>query len=110
MSYGFDRYISKPVDLKLLSKLVSNLIEKKALTDLEVSEKPFDVYKTLKSLNRSLKNKNGKLIDQAIDLLREYIEEEKINTLLFKMKMGLRKENYEQMEDYLEAITEILIE
>jgi len=110
MSYGFDRYIAKPVDLKLLSKLISNLIEKNTLTDIEVSEKPFDVNKTLKSLNLSLKNKNGKLIDQAIDLLREYIEEEKINTLLFKMKMGLRKENYEQMEDYLEAITEILIE
>ncbi|MBI9010632.1 MAG: response regulator [Clostridiales bacterium] len=110
MSYGFDRFIAKPVDLKVLSDLVSNLISKKKFVNFEVTSKSFDVHKILSSLSKSLKVKNCKLIDQSIDLLRENFEEEHINTLLFKMKMGLRKENYEQMASYLEAITEILIE
>jgi len=108
MTYGFDRYLTKPVDLKVLSNLMSNLIEDNSTEPILVKSNNIEVKVLLKDLENSLHNKNGKLIDQSIDLLREYYDEGKVNTLLFKLKMALRKEDYDLMEKYYQDISNML--
>lgn len=104
MTYGFDRYLTKPVDLKVFSNLISNLIEKNNELPVLESNNEVDIDSVLKDLKISLYNRNGKLIDQSIDQLREYYDKGDINTVLFKLKMALRKEDYELMDHYFKDI------
>lgn len=116
LSEGLDDYISKPISMEKLKKV----IERHRVEDRNISERIVDdVFKSNENINLGdeidfvailelIENRNHKMLENKLNDLKEYFsqtDEKAKRNIIFKSVMALRRRDYELVKRYIKEIS-----
>lgn len=101
MEHGFDLYLTKPIQLKDLSKTVEMLLRRKTTSP---------VSGMVEGLKESLVNEDWMIAEEKAGKLQDYFAGEKmedLRLLAFKIMMEARKESTKRMDALLDELVDL---